>query len=68
MSELALWFTKMEHSKPFALVLFFVTFIGIVLYVYANRKRGERLESYKNIPLEDDDADRIPHHKEKDDE
>lgn len=68
MSEWLLWFTKMEHSKPFALVLFFITFIGIIYYVYANKKRSDRLESYKNIPLEDDDAEGISHHKEKDDE
>lgn len=68
MSEWLAWFTKMEHSKPFALVWFFITFIVIFLYVYTNKKRSDRLESYKNIPLDDDDDERIPHHKEKDDE
>jgi len=58
----------MENSKPFVLVLFFITFIGIILYVYSNKKRSDRLESYKNIPLDDDDAEPISHHKEKDDE
>ncbi|MFO7602321.1 MAG: cbb3-type cytochrome c oxidase subunit 3 [Gammaproteobacteria bacterium] len=58
----------MENSKPFVLVLFFVTFVGIILYVYSSKKRSERLESYKNIPLEDDDAEAHSHHKEKNDE
>jgi cbb3-type cytochrome oxidase subunit 3 len=58
----------MENTKPFALVLFFITFVLIVLYVYSNKKRSDRLESYKNIPLEDDDAKGVSHHKEKDDE
>ena len=49
------WFTHMENTKPLALILFFVTFVGIVIYVYFGGKRSARLESYKNIPLEDDD-------------
>ncbi len=48
------WMTSMEYSKPIALVLFFVTFIGIVLYVFTGKKRKSRLESYKFIPLDDD--------------
>lgn len=55
MSEWFKWFTNMEHTKPLALVLFFIVFIGIVLYVYTDKKRSDRLESYKNIPLTDDD-------------
>ncbi|MCW5586714.1 MAG: cbb3-type cytochrome c oxidase subunit 3 [Chromatiales bacterium] len=47
----------MENTKPLALVIFFVVFVGILLYVFANKKRSKRLESYKNIPfLEDDEA------------
>ncbi|MFI9654656.1 cbb3-type cytochrome c oxidase subunit 3 [Guyparkeria sp. GHLCS8-2] len=45
----------MENSKPLALVLFFVTFVGIVVYVYSGKKRKQRLESYKDIPFLDDD-------------
>ncbi|MEY3747914.1 MAG: hypothetical protein RL194_1373, partial [Pseudomonadota bacterium] len=26
-------------------------------YVYGSRKRSQRLESYKNIPLEDDETE-----------
>jgi len=49
------WFTQMENSKVFSLVLFFITFCLIVLYVYGGRRRAERLESYKYIPFDDDD-------------
>ncbi|MDH5180129.1 MAG: cbb3-type cytochrome c oxidase subunit 3 [Gammaproteobacteria bacterium] len=55
------WFTSMENTKPFALVLFFVTFIGIVLYVYSNKQRGDRFESYKNIPFNDDEGEQSTH-------
>jgi cbb3-type cytochrome oxidase subunit 3 len=57
MPEWLLWFTRFENSKVVALVLFFVTFCGILLYVYTGKKRGQRLESYKYIPLQDDDLD-----------
>ena len=53
MHEWFTWFTRMEHTKPFALVLFFVTFILIVLYIYTGKKRSQRLESYKHIPLDE---------------
>ena len=55
MMEWLKWFTSMENTKPFVLVLFFITFVGIILYVYTGKKRSERLESYKNIPLTDGD-------------
>jgi cbb3-type cytochrome oxidase subunit 3 len=51
------WFTSFENTKPVAMVIFFVCFCLILLYVYGNKKRGERLESYRNIPLLDDDQD-----------
>ena len=51
------WLSNMENTTPLALVIFFVVFVGILLYVFANKKRSKRLESYKNIPfLEDDEA------------
>lgn len=55
--EWLLWFSKPENTKPVALIIFFVTFIGILLYVYGSRKRSQRLESYKNIPFADEAAD-----------
>ncbi len=55
MSEIFNWLTKMEYTKPAVLVLFFVTFVLLIAYVYSNKKRSSRLESYKNIPFETDD-------------
>ena len=57
MPDWLLWFTKFENSKVVALLLFFVAFCGILLYVYTGKKRSQRLESYKYIPLQDDDLD-----------
>ncbi len=50
------WLSNMENTKPLALVIFFISYVGIVWYVVANRKRSQRLESYKNIPFQEDDA------------
>lgn len=50
------WLSKMENTKPLALVIFFVVFVGILIYVFTGKKRSKRLESYKNIPFLDDDA------------
>lgn len=49
------WLGDMENSKPLALILFFSTFVGIILYVYTGKRRKQRLESYKDIPFMDDD-------------
>lgn len=49
------WLSAMENTKPLALVIFFVVFVGIVLYVFTGKKRSKRLESYKNIPFLDDE-------------
>ena len=43
------------NSKTVALLIFFTTFVGIVIYVYSSRKRSERLESYRYMPLMDED-------------
>jgi len=50
------WLSQMENTKPLALVIFFVVFVGILLYVFTGKKRSKRLESYKNIPFLEDDA------------
>ena len=50
------WLSQMENTKPLALVIFFVVFVGILLYVFTGKKRSKRLESYKNIPFLDDDV------------
>jgi cbb3-type cytochrome oxidase subunit 3 len=53
------WILDLGNSKTVALLIFFTTFMGIVIYVYSSRKRGERLESYRYMPLMDeDDADK----------
>ena len=52
--EWLLWFSKPENTKPVAVIIFFVTFVGILLYVYGNRKRSQRLESYRDIPFADE--------------
>ncbi len=49
------WITDLGNSKVAALLIFFFTFVGILLYVFTGRKRAERLESYKYIPFQDDD-------------
>jgi len=55
MAEFLNWFTKMEYTKPAVLVLFSITFVLLIIYVYSNKKRSSRLESYKNIPFENED-------------
>ena len=50
------WLSQLENTKPLALVIFFVVFVGILLYVFTGKKRSKRLESYKNIPFLEDDA------------
>jgi len=56
MPEWLLWITLLENSKIVALLLFFFTFCGILVYVYTGKQRSRRLESYKYIPLQDDDS------------
>jgi cbb3-type cytochrome oxidase subunit 3 len=57
MPDWLLWFTRFENSKVLALLLFFVTFCGILIYVYTGKNRARRLESYKYIPLQDDEQE-----------
>ena len=55
MFDWLLWFTRMENSKPLALVLFFGAFCGILIYVFTGKQRAKRLESYKYLPFADDE-------------
>lgn len=56
-----LWITDLGNSKMVALVIFFTTFVGIIIYVYSSKRRSERFESYRYMPLVDDDEDpRVP--------
>ena len=57
------WITQLANSKIVALLIFFPLFIGIVLYVYANKERSRRLESYKYMPFQDDDDPEVDHEK-----
>ncbi|MBT9538794.1 MAG: cbb3-type cytochrome c oxidase subunit 3 [Thiobacillus sp.] len=52
--EWLMWFSKPENTKPVALIIFFVTFVGIVLYVYGSKNRSKRLETYRDIPFLDE--------------
>ncbi len=59
MVDFRTWIMDIGNSQTVALLIFFTVFIGILLYVFASRKRGERLESYRFTPfLDEDDADR----------
>ena len=59
LTEFWTWILDLGNSKTVAFLIFFTTFVGIVIYVYSSRKRSERLESYRYVPLMDeDDADR----------
>jgi cbb3-type cytochrome oxidase subunit 3 len=51
------WFSRDENTKPLALLIFFVCFCLILIYVFGSKKRGERLESHKDIPFLDEDSD-----------
>ncbi len=51
------WFKDFENTKPVALVIFLACFCLILFYLYGSKDRGERLESYRNIPLDDDNQD-----------
>jgi cbb3-type cytochrome oxidase subunit 3 len=57
MAEWIQWLGRFENSKILALLLFFIAFCGILIYVYTGKKRSQRLESYKFIPLQDDEQD-----------
>ena len=59
MSDLWMWLGNLTNSKITALLIFFTSFVVIVLYVYSGKKRKARLESYKDIPFVDD-HDKIP--------
>jgi cbb3-type cytochrome oxidase subunit 3 len=51
------WLSNLGNIKALGLVIFFMIFVGIVLWVYGSKKRSQKLESYKNIPFLDDESD-----------
>lgn len=60
MAEFWFWITDLGNSKMVALILFMSTFIAIVLYLFTNSLRSHRFESYRYIPLDDEDSDLDP--------
>ncbi len=55
MTDLLQWLGRLENSKIVALLIFFVTFCGILIYVFTGKQRKARLESYKFIPFDDEE-------------
>lgn len=51
------WFTRFENTKPLALVIFFIVFCLVLYYLYGSRHRGQRLETFKDIPFLDEIQD-----------
>jgi cbb3-type cytochrome oxidase subunit 3 len=43
------------NGKILILVLLLIASGALLLYLFGNRKRGRRLESYRDIPLHDDE-------------
>lgn len=56
MAEFWSWITDLGNSKIVALLLFMTTFIAIVIYLFASGRRSKRFESYRYIPLDDEDS------------
>ena len=54
------WFMVMANNKAATLIIFVVTFLAIIIYVYGSKSRSKRLETYRNIPFQDDDPEREP--------
>ncbi|PYG01519.1 MULTISPECIES: cbb3-type cytochrome c oxidase subunit 3 [unclassified Thioalkalivibrio] len=54
------WIQDMGNSKTLALILFMSTFVGVVIYLFANPRRARKFETYRYIPLDDDDSHREP--------
>jgi cbb3-type cytochrome oxidase subunit 3 len=52
--DLWYWITDLGNSKIVALLLFSITFVGILLYTFTGKKRSRRLESYRYIPFQDE--------------
>ncbi|MFA9459340.1 cbb3-type cytochrome oxidase subunit 3 [Thiohalorhabdus methylotrophus] len=59
MTELFAWFsdalTDMQKAGQIATVIFFAVFTAILVYVFTGKKRKKRFDSYRYIPLDDDE-------------
>ncbi len=58
MNDIFEWFLVMANNKSVTLVIFVVTFLAIIIYVYGSKKRSARFEEYRNIPFLDEDMDK----------
>lgn len=54
------WFMVMANNKATTLVIFVITFLAIIIYVYGSKKRSKRFETYRNIPFMDENDERVP--------
>ncbi len=64
MNEIFEWFMVMANNKAVTVIIFIVTFLAIIFYVYGNKKRSARFEEYRNIPFLDDEQQGKPSHTE----
>ena len=48
----------LSHGRTLLLLLLIALSVAILVYLFGNRKRGQRIESYRNIPFEDEDRKR----------
>jgi len=51
------WMTQLGNSKILSLLIFFPLFVAIIWYVYSNKQRSQRLESYKYMPFQDEQTE-----------
>ncbi len=61
MSEILAWLadahTDLQKAGQIALVIFLLTFCGILVYVLTGKKRKARFDSYRYIPLDDEEGE-----------
>ncbi len=60
LNDISEWFMVMANNKATTLVIFVVTFLAIIIYVYGSKKRSQRFETYRNIPFMDENDERVP--------
>ncbi|MFB6261566.1 MAG: cbb3-type cytochrome oxidase subunit 3 [Thiohalorhabdaceae bacterium] len=61
MTEIWAWLaeavTDMQTAGQIATVIFFATFTAILIYVFTGKRRKERFDSYRYIPLDDGEGE-----------
>ncbi|MEF8794284.1 cbb3-type cytochrome oxidase subunit 3 [Thiohalorhabdus sp.] len=62
MTEIWAWLaeavTDMQKAGQIATVIFFATFTAILIYVFTGKRRKERFDSYRYIPLEGEEDEK----------